>query len=421
VELDTVLGYHNINLKRGKSEFWEGHGSHWATVVNKNDSPETKFALNMAVIFGSNRLISRNEGEWTNPWPSKVLDRLVMPKYDPYFSKTYEQVTDERALEIKQRINEHDHKFAVMYSGGMDSTNVLCALLKNLTPEEMRNVSVATSIHAIIESPVFFKKHIHGKLNVIDSDVVKYDHMIEQGYYPITGDEGDGIFGTHAALQMYHNYDALTDRLSGPVKSNLRALKYKVANGDVSFKQYKDLLIAMFTPYDTDEGRMFGHLLYSKIVHNIETQQVPVHSLHDFWWWEIFNLKSTHCSVRCSVFNNDSLTVGQALDHSVNWYNSTDYQLWSMVNNNNGTKIQGDINTYKYVQRQYIKEFTGDDWYFHFKTKLESLNNIIMGGGRNETQVAVDHNYKKYSSNDKQVLKYFRYHMENFKFDWPIY
>jgi len=70
------------------------------------------------------------------------------------------------------------------------------------------------------------------------------------------------------------------------------------------------------------------------------------------------------------------MDVKQAMDSIENWFNAREYQQWSMVNNNNGLKIRNTLASYKYIQRKYIYDFDKNDWYFHFKTKLESLSKL---------------------------------------------
>ena len=72
----------------------------------------------------------------------KVLDFLKMPEYDNTFDKSFEQVCDERAQFLLHYAEWKNKKIAVMYSGGVDSTLILCSFLKNAKPNQLKNISI---------------------------------------------------------------------------------------------------------------------------------------------------------------------------------------------------------------------------------------------------------------------------------------
>lgn len=339
----------------------------------------SQFYIDIAKRINPHRFCSRNEGEWSMPWNQTVPDKFKMPAYDPTFNKTFEEVTNERAYDIKRGIHE-GKKYALMYSGGMDSTLAAVALMRNLTKEELESVAICASVHSIIENPNFWQDHIYGKFTIFDSNTHLYDDYIGMGYTPITADEGDCIFGTSIGLQLYHNYDYYVSLQHPAVQDNLQKLKYKITDASVHYTAYKDIIIRFLSLDDTEYGLQFGKLLCEKYHRNVITSSVPVHSLHDFFWWLIFNVKYLNCSIRGAIYYNSSIPIDQCIDSMVNWFNAPGYQHWSMNNNNNGLKIRNTLASYKYIQRKYIFEFDKNEWYFHFKTKLESMSNLNIKG-----------------------------------------
>ena len=292
-----------------------------------------KFFIDIARRVNPSRFISRN-GEWSLPWKQTLIPGFEMPAYDPAFNLSFEEVTDNRALEIKKRVNAGE-QFAVMYSGGIDSTVVLASLIKNLTTQELTSITICASSESIIENPTYWKNFIHNKFKLIDSKTVKYDDLIEQNLTPITADEGDCIFGTLMGLTLYNNFDYYLDSLSPNTKNRLKNLKYKVSSEDVHYSIFEDLIIKHLSVNGNPD---FGKLLYEKYHWNIQTSSVPVHSLHDFFWWLIFNVKYLNCSVRGAIYFNDRIDCKTAIYRIFNWFNGKDYQLWSMANNNNEKK-----------------------------------------------------------------------------------
>jgi hypothetical protein len=393
----------------------------WENTVRPKCGKGGQFYLDIAKRLGHSRFVSRNNGEWSLPWQQALIPGFEMPAYDPTFAKSFAQVSDERALEMRDLIRAGE-KLAIMYSGGMDSTVVVVALLKNLTPEELESVAIVTSVHAVIENPDFWGKYIQGKFKIIDSLNNWYDDIIAMGYRPVTADEGDCIMGTSIGLQLYHNYDVYISELDPATRANLSSLRYKISSGDVHYSVYRDIIIRHLAYDQTPAGKEFGRLLYEKYAHNANTASVPIHSLHDFFWWLIFNVKYLNCSVRSSLFYNNALPVRQCIDTIVNWFNGADYQRWSMANNNNGSKIRDTLATYKYDARKYIYDFDNNEWYFHFKTKLESLINLMYKGrdhARNGSyMIGLDTNYQHLPYSDPSVEEYFTTHLMNYRIDW---
>lgn len=413
IPLDTTLYFSSINYN-------DEYNAVWKSMYNDCQEPG-QFIINIAKRLKVCRFVTRN-GEWSLPWKQEIVPGFEMPAYDSSYQKTFSEVTDEQALMIKQRINQGE-QFAVMYSGGIDSTVVAVSLMKNLTAEELKSVKICCSSDSVLEYPAFFKDYIYEKFEIIDSRKTNYDTLIERNLTPITADEGDCIFGTSIGLQLYSNYDFLLAGMSEDVKANLQKIKHKITDPTVHYSQYKELIIKHL---DLPDSPGFGRLLYEKYHHNIKTASVPVNSLHDFFWWLIFNVKYLNCSIRGALYFNERVEWQTAINRIVNWYNYSGYQLWSMNNNNNGQKINLTPASYKNAAREYIWEFNKDDWYKNFKIKLESLWIIRKGlpvqnttiDTRPVARVGITKDYEMLYISEKRVQDFFRENLQNYKIDW---
>ena len=413
MNLDKPLYFSNISFNNFYDDFWNG--------IHSDASSDGKMFIDIARRINPCRFVSRN-GVWELPWEQKIIPGFEMPEYDPSFTKTFEQVSDERALEVKARINNGE-RFAVMYSGGIDSTVVMSALIRNLTTEEKQSVVVCGSADSVVENPVFWASQIVGKFTIKNSSINKYHDLIEAGYVPITADEGDCIFGTVLGLQMYANYDHYIKDLSPDTKARLGALKSKISSGDTHYSAYKDLLIRHL---QLDDNQEFGAFIYEKLDHNIKTASVPVNSLHDFFWWEIFNVKYLNCAVRGALFYNDRIEWSKCINTIMNWYSGTDYQRWSMANNNNGTKIQNTHASYKTVAKDYIWSVDRNDWYRNFKIKLDSMWTLTIHQDVSEmdfklrpvSRAGLTGDFEMMYLGDPQVQDFFRDKIINYKRSW---
>jgi hypothetical protein len=389
--------------------------------IYKESDTAGRFFIDISKRVNPSRFISRN-GEWSLPWDQDLIPGFEMPEYNPNFDMSFSEVTDKRAQEIRTRIHAGE-KFAVMYSGGIDSTVVLSGLIKNLTQEETQSITVCASIDSVIENPNFWNKFVLNKFKVIDSKTVKYDDLIEMNLTPITADEGDCIFGTLMGLTLYNNFDYYISELSPKTKERLSLMKDKISSSDVHYSVYKDLIVKHLSVKDNPD---FGRLLYEKYHWNIQTSSVPVNSLHDFFWWLIFNVKYLNCSVRGAMYFNDRVDYKTAIYRIFNWFNGADYQRWSMVNNNNGQKIKKSVATYKSAARDYIYDLDHNEHYKNFKLKLESLFNIVrtqdikqlVVDQRPAARIFMTDEFEMLSINDESTVKFLRESLLNYKIDW---
>jgi len=393
--------------------------------------PAGKFHVDISRRFIYNRFAPRT-GEWSTPFPTVLMPGYEMPDYDPNFSKTFAQVTDERALDIKKILQDDpSQKIAVYYSGGMDSLCVFVALLKVLNNEEKSRVTLCMSMDSVVEYPTFYDKYIKDKFNIIDLKMgkVRYHDLFAQGYRVITADSGDAMFGTEVSTQFYYSYKNYAKNLSGENIAKLEGLLNNVTSADVHYSNFADIIIEYFNIKNTMPEQYaspdFGRLYYEKLVKLASTSKYPVHSLHDFFWQIIFNIKWCHCAFRGPLFFGDNQNLERDIQYSsINWFNTSDYQQWSMANNGTGEKIRGVTSaTYKWAARQYLYDFTKDMWYFHFKLKLASLPKIgPVIGWEHQIDVgmrfALDTNYEVVRFNDPGVREYILHHLNNCQIDW---
>jgi len=396
------------------------HDEIWNKIYNECDRGG-KFFIDISKRLNPCRFVTRN-GEWSLPWNQVLIPGYEMPVYDSKFNKTFEEVTDSVALKIRDRIYQGE-KFSVMYSGGIDSTVILSALIKNLTEHELENISISASIQSVIENPVFYDKFIYNKFKIIDSNKNKYDDIIDQGFTPITADEGDCIFGTVFGLNFYNNFDCYISDTESSLKSKLESIRYKISDPNIHYSNYADPLIKYL---GIQKNQEFGKLFYEKLVHNINTSSVPIYSLHDFFWWLIFNIKYLNCAVRGSIYYNDRLDTKFVMDKIVNWFSDDQYQKWSMVNNNNGQNIKKTLASYKQAAKDYIYDLDKNEWYKNFKIKLESLWMIghqqdiskLEHDKRPVCRVGLTEDYQLMHIDDIKVQDFFRTNLQNYKIDW---
>jgi hypothetical protein len=374
--------------------------------VENSCSTEGKFFLNVSHAFGHSSYLPRS-GEWITPWPCAVAPGYEMPVYNPTFTKSFSEVTDQRAIELKQLINA-GKEVVVFYSGGIDSTVPVVALLKNLSQEELSKVHLAISQDSIIENPNFYRDYIQGKFNLINSQENRYSDLINQGYVCVPADLGDSMFGTILGLKMFTQYGKLSS--------------------DAHYSTHKDVIIQYLNSVLAKKKKVlhpgdekFGEMYYEKLVQNISTSSVPIYTLHDFFWWVIFNIKYMHCALRPAILYSAGDNCRAFFEQGIfNWYNTVDYQQWSMVNNNNGQKIQGtNQRSYKYAAKKYIFDFDKNSWYFRYKLKMPSMPTLRLRNYKKnfkdfDNRIGMNSNYDIIKFGDPGVNDYIIDKLTNF-------
>jgi hypothetical protein len=417
------------------SVIWNGYQNNFWQSLSEELPAAGKFYIDISRRLNPNRLVSRCSAKWSIPFDQAVWPGLEMPAYTAGFDLDFAEVTDRRALEIKQRINTSDEKFVVMYSGGIDSTVIMTALIKNLSLREQKNISVCASAASMVNNPVFWKTHIYNKFEIIDSLDCKYDDLIEKDLVPITGDTGDCLYGTTFASHLYYNWRNHVADLSNLSVSVIEKNICSFTDPDVHYSTFKDLLINYFKipkkqgfPFypQSTSNENFGRLFYDKLDLHAKTSPVEIASLHDFFWWYIFDLKYINCAVRGHVYYNDRVGIRKAYDQIVNWYHTDEYQQWSMNNNGNHTKIGYTASTYKQVARDYIFEFDKNPWYRFFKLKIENVGLMFNKqriehlpiGERPNARFGVTDKYELLLIDDKSTQDYIRQSLHDYNIDW---
>jgi len=412
IDFKDTLQYFHIFQNEKTQKFWK--------LAYNESAAGGKFMLDFSQIE-PNVWVSRNGAEWSLPWPVKIKDRFKMPTYDPLFKKSWQQITDERAVDVAKLIREKNKKFSILYSGGIDSTLITVALLKNLSNEELKNINFYCNTASIIENPIFYKKYIHEKFETINSTDHLIEDVISKGYTVISSMSGDCLCASKNWLDLQANLYYYIRDLSTESKRNINNNWSKATDPSVHYSVFKDLIISH---YNGKGNNNLGEQYYAKIEKNIKTSDVPVHSLYDLYWWNIFNIKYIHLSAKLYIIDNFKMSFDDIEKNMFDWYNTNDYQKWSMTNNYTGEKIDFSSATIKLCVKKYIHEFDKNDWYFYFKQKLPSNENQKMrntaqwGNVTPMTLFGLTQQSQRLYLENKNVQDYILYHLSSFKKNW---
>lgn len=282
---------------------------------------------------------------------------------------TFEDITDNRALALLEVAKKYKKVF-LFYSGGLDSTTILCSLLKNWNSLDLARITLVLNQYSIIENKQFYDNFIHGKFITVSTDDYFNNRLMNNESLYITGDLGGVIMNSD-------NSDitkVFAETYNKPWKSNI------------------DLIVNYFTNNsDINNGiKTFEHISQSFDKLNYE-----VESINDFFWWVNFNWGwdiELYYAIWYWRLSPNTNTKDFLENNLFLWFNTIEYQVWSVTNLEH--KIGDSVAMDKLPMKKYIYNFNQDRDYFLYKldeasvSKNKSLINIRLCG--------VDSNYNIY-------------------------
>lgn len=286
--------------------------------------------------------------------PVKTRALFPIPAFEP-FAKTFEQICDERALEILARARTLDCRIYAMWSGGIDSTLLLLSLLKHASGRDRERITVLMSRDSITENPRFYREHVRGQLALgLSSDI---PWLLGGPDIIVSGEHNDQLFGAD---------------LMGPI----------------IFKHGPSVIRAPFDPEMFAEN--FANVAvplemtrwYMQLLSRMRAvSPIPIETNYDFAWWINFTLKWQTVYMRLIMFVEPSrahlVTEEWMRSRYMPFYNTEDFQRWSL--HNNDKKIKDSWPTYKWPCKDIIYDYTKDAEYRDRKTKVGSLSSFLVG------------------------------------------
>lgn len=122
-----------------------------------------------------------------------------IPEYS-IFTESFEQVCDNRATQLVTLAEQRNCNINVMWSGGIDSTTALVALLRTGKKDRIR---VVLSKASIGEYPKFYRDVVSKELEKQHSVVENPKLVLNSQDINLTGEIGDQIFGSAAIFKAF--------------------------------------------------------------------------------------------------------------------------------------------------------------------------------------------------------------------------
>lgn len=283
-------------------------------------------------------------------------------------SLSWSECCAERALAL---LKMNRPRYLISYSGGIDSTALLVAILQTWSEEDQKKIVISMSHDSIDENPSFFRNYLH-RFRWINSLQTMDRLRREPGVLLVTGELGDQLFGSDMLLPVAQDHgDSL-------IHAN-----------------YQDAFAKMLGSWSApDAGR--AQALAERFFPIVEECPFPVRSLHDFLWWFNFSQKWSHVKYRFYEMKTVDLRL-RYHDQILHFYDTPEFQKWSL--DNHDLKIRRTMDSYKWKAKEYIHNFTKDPRQLEL-VKIQSLEKIYF---LDEKRLAITADFHAVFSNEDLV------------------
>jgi len=267
------------------------------------------------------------------------VDFDPIPEIPEGWNRNFKDITNQRAVDIWNM----DKPVRVWYSGGIDSSTALSALITWKQPHH--ELTVWMSKQSVEENPTMFDKIKNMDLNIqwAEKETLFYTKEHWDGSsVNITGECGDPMYGTFV---IENHIEEINDHWTKTIDFDDVNYVYRDSNHHSKFMQFCEDYIKR-CPFE-------------------------IKNTFDFTWWLAFTLKWQWIDRR--LFGN--LPDPSGYKNMLSFFNTPEYQIWSMTNHD--LKHQGTYKTYKWPSKQYIYDFNPDSSYLMNKTKEKSLPKTV--------------------------------------------
>jgi hypothetical protein len=304
-------------------------------------------------IFGVEGIRAR-VGNFEIPWTSPLF--FPVPDLEQSFDKSLSHIIDQRALEIFDHARLTGKNIVVMWSGGIDSTCILSAFIKNLSAADLENIVVCTSIPGIEENPHFYNTLIRNRFQMLHLCDLNVTTDFLQKNLLIHGDPGDCIMGP--SISKYSSLFSTDQHL-------------------LTWKNHRTVLYDL---YHDMHAPMFAAWWVNKVSDNLEELQnqgkfLNVKTISDWHWWNYFNFKwqdgTTRALSCCKKDVKEKIGRAQLNEYfKFCFFSNNDFQIWSYQNLHK--LISTKPGDHKKLFKDYIYELDKNPTYLNHKQKVPS-------------------------------------------------
>ena len=294
-----------------------------------------------------------------NQFKNFGFDFLPVPEYKdntPEYDDVVEIIAD--------RLLKENDIITVLWSGGIDSTCALAALI-SVCDDWKKRIRVIYTDTSVLEYPEFYEKfvkHIEDNRQVTEQELFadQIPQSLEDSLVT-SGECGDQIFGSMV--------------LANDPESMVKSYK-DVMSWDELIANPKSAVHSIMGPHRNlifqNPGSRIKKVFISYLEEQIEYCPFEVKTIFDLYWWLNYSLKWNLCVYRAIAKANVANPF--PIDKWYPFYNAPELHQWSISHHNKKVREGGNWLTYKQPAKDYIYNMAGDEDYRDNKVKTASLS-----------------------------------------------
>jgi len=247
----------------------------------------------------------------------------------------------------------------LLWSGGIDSTAALVALIKhkNVSDPPLTVVFNQYSVEEYPELAQYIRKSLNYYYCSSNSDYRLATYW-NPNHFLSSGDCGDQLLGSRRSLSLNIPFD-------NPWQSILEQ------HIDL-FSNYSNLPPAVLSIYSLEDVKA---AFFECIEDIVSASSIPIITAFDFFWYLNFRFKYHHVRWKILTYIDGTVFVPTMVTNYNPFYNNEVFQLWSLLNHPH-SKHTGSVESYKHAFRTYVVNFTKDSWYLQ-KRKESSMPRVL--------------------------------------------
>ena len=273
-----------------------------------------------------------------------------------YEPRRCEEYFEDIALRRAEELLDLDKPLYVYWSGGIDSTVVMAALIQ--MGAHRSNLTVVCDRHSLAENRAFYDRHIQGRFNTCSTAPLPVLLLNTPSFCQIvTGEHNDQLNGS----------DIMFDVVQG--------LGVHVLHQPAVESRFQPAAQALgFTEEEAS-------LIFQAMLGSSGLARVQLLTVFDVFWWINFATKWQCVHLRMLLGGPRDCVEEmrqQHYDRVHHFFGTTDWQDWAITGHEE--KIAYNWRTYKLPSKRFIHDFDGCKEYLEHAIKAPSLGNVQPDG-----------------------------------------
>ena len=293
------------------------------------------------------------------------------------FNKTFEECSMEAAKNLWQL----GKPIELFWSGGIDSSGALIALLETKSDTDVLNIRYTQD--SIDEFPLMWERLVKHRNDPLSSKEMLTNDLFENhDIIKITGECGDQCFGSDALHKNLHRHSDDWESIFTWDKDEIFHFIF--------------MLDGSVPPLEDHTFQKKREALAEVLFEHVDNAPIEIKTIFDIYWWMNFCFKWQDVDSRM-IFTFSTTSEWKS---TLSFFNTQDFQRWSITNHD--IKHGGTWETYKQPAKEYINKYVKDETYRKDKTKEPSLIKIL----KNSIDGEYNYEYRQKRRNSPDRIKF---------------